>query len=193
MKFFMFNLVVIGALFYMFAADDTDKRKAADFVAQAKQKVEKFVERGKPDEKKDLTPTTIQQAESPSKVLPTPVSPTPVKEKKISAQPVDQSVQALAKVTSQDLPPVTPAPVTSVEKVTLPEKPAAKTVEQKPTNNAAQARRQEIMTGLGQSGTATGEPVLAEGASLMPTSDRQRALRNIAEDMELFYAKTIGQ
>lgn len=197
MKFLLFNLVVIGALFYIFAADESDKHRAAAFLSDTKAKVGTFVE----NQLSEGNAADVQEAAAkpaPFKpVLAKPVTPPPAIAPKPKPAPVDQSVQAMAKATTNDLPTVTPAPIGAVEKATLAPKfgtpKQASPSPRSPVDDAATARRAEILTGIDAKGRKAGEPVLADGTTLMPTSERQRALRNIAEDMELFYAQTVGQ
>jgi hypothetical protein len=53
------------------------------------------------------------------------------------------------------------------------------------------ARRAEILSGV--MAPETGSPVLKQGEKLMTSSERRRELLSLAEEMELLYARSLGQ
>ena len=169
MKFLLFNLVVAGALVYLFTADRADVHMAADKVYEAAGDIKSVARNAVGKGRKLLRGDDAAPA-------PLPVAPKPLP--KTEQKPVPKVSPAPPPV--KRLVRSAPAPVVSPKVVpTLPPEVAH--------------RRAEVL------GTAPPKPAprpiaeIKQGEGFMSPAERRKELFSLAEEMELLYARKISQ
>ncbi len=171
MKFLIFNLTVAAALFYLVTADRAEFQAAAgrvhDVAGEIKSMAEDAVDKGR----KVLDEKTSRAEPAPA------MMPVETAEKQPQAR------------TPAEPPPPAPeaAPEIAVAKAPVAAAPVAVAIV---TDPAVAKRRDEILGGV-----AAEEPgfALKEGARMMTPAQRRRELFNLAEEMELLYARTVSR
>lgn len=177
MRFLLFNIVVAGALIFLFTTDKADLHAAADRAHDAATGL------------KTKAFEVIGARKAPA------AQPAPKAEAEPSpAKPVDRKV--VAALTEED-----PAPAAIPAAEAKPGTAAAEAVKEvqvatrklvPPLPTAVEKRREEVLAeGI------VGGPVSAKGASdtqkFMTAADRKRDLMLLSEEMELFSAKSISR
>jgi hypothetical protein len=176
MKFLLFNLVVAGALVYLFTADRADVHMAADRVYETADEI-KSVARNAVDQGRKL----LQGDQAAAIPKPTP-----------RALPRVQP-QAKPRVEPQVQPRIQPQirqkPIPEAAPVPAPVKQVARAGALAKVSPEVARRRDEVL------GTAYPEsiPEIKQGEKFMSASQRQKELFSLAEEMELLYARKISQ
>ena len=180
MKFIFFNLAVVAALFYLFQADRSDFRAAADRAYDAVDNVHalaKDVAKGAARQGNRLLKDSETPAADPGEWnAPTPGTaeappappPAPVVTS-VPAGPADTASSATDAVVQASPPPVDPA--------------------------VARRRAEVLGSGDGQPALPASAlaPALVEGATLMAPEERRRQLFSLAEDMEFMFVKRVSR
>lgn len=181
MRFLLFNIVVAGALVFLFTSDKADLHAAADRAH---------------DTASDIKSKAFEVIGAKEAANPQPASePSPVTEpaKPVEKKPASDAVQSAATTsatpeeTFSQNKPLEPAAAEAVREVQV---ATRKLVKPSPPANlpaAVQQRREEVLAeGI------VGEPV-TEAQKFMPASTRKRDLMLLSEEMELFSAKSISR
>lgn len=179
MRFLLFNIVVAGALVFLFTSDKADLHAAADRAHDAANGI-----RSKAFE--------VIGAQQTAKPQPT-VKPTPVTE---PAQPFVTATAETATAETEDTfsqnKPLAPAAADAVREVQvatrkLVEPQVRRPQAVKPLPPEVEQRREEILAEgiVGEPGT--------EAQKYMPPSTRKRDLMLLSEEMELFSAEAISR
>jgi hypothetical protein len=163
MKFLMFNLVVAGALVYLFTADRADVHAAADRVYETADGI-KSAARDAVGKGRELL-----QGDQAAESRPAP-SPKPIQKPAPEASPVAPTVKQVAQ---SNIPRPVPPEV------------ARRRDEVMGTALAAPVAR----AAPGQPNI----PELKQGEKFMSPAQRQKELFSLAEEMELLYARKISQ
>lgn len=182
MRFLLFNIVVAGALVFLFTSDKADLHAAADRAHDAANGIRS----------KAFEVIGAQQTAKPQPA----VKPTPVTEPAQPAQPVEtapaETATAETEETFSQNKPLAPAAADAVREVQvatrkLVEPQARKPQAVKPLPPEVEQRREEILAEgiVGQSET--------EAQKYMPPSTRKRDLMLLSEEMELFSAEAISR
>ena len=178
MRFLIFNLVVVGSLFYLFNGGQLPETGdgvlhktsiAAQNTLQAGRKATAAIM------------DKVMQTEAAKPVASVPVAPVPVKLAPVKAAPIEVAVR-------QTVPPI---PVT--EKISAPRAPAIKPAAQRTAapnlippaihDPAVQKRRAEVM--------ATGPTKYAtDQTAFMSPQQRRKELHALSEEMELLFASS---
>ncbi len=212
MRFLLFNLVVAGALFYLFTADREDIHSVAgtahatvnqveDLAYTAVDTVNDFIGGNtgiQPPAVSELAaPEVIEPvaekavvADVPPIEAPEPaaVADTAVEDKKDDAGDTDEEIAKPVMVASSDLPveEVAQRPVHPVPD------PAKAIAAAAATDPAVAKRRAEVLGGVESAAPAPatagkGEIAIAEGETLMSPRQRRKELYNLAQEMELMF------
>lgn len=175
MKFIFFNLAVVAALFYLFQADRSDFRAAADRAYDAVDEVQALA--------KDVAKNATRQGSRLLKEHETPAAdprewntPIPGTAEAPPAPPPAPAVVSVPAVSTETEPPATDAAATASPLLADP---------------AVARRRAEVLgSGDGQPALA---PALVEGTALMAPEERRRQLFSLAEDMEFMFVKRVSR
>lgn len=175
MKFIFFNLAVVAALFYLFQADRSDFRAAADRAYDAVDEVQALA--------KDVAKNATRQG---SRLLKEPETP--------AADPREWNTPIPRTAEAPPAPPPAPT-VVSVPAVSTETEPpatdAAATASPLLADPAVARRRAEVLgSGDGQPALV---PALVEGTALMAPEERRRQLFSLAEDMEFMFVKRVSR
>ena len=209
MRFLLFNLVVAGALFYLFTADRDDIRNVASTAHATVDQMEELTYtavdtvNGLVEEKADFKAPVFEPVLPPEHVaaarpaeVETPPQPVVAETKDDGASEesgtADEEITKPVMVAAAELPiqevavlPVHPVP-----------DPAAALARAAVIDPAVARRRAEVL-GEGAAAVETpaaGKPeiAIAEGESLMSPRQRRKELYNLAQEMELlFLRKTV--
>lgn len=175
MKFLLFNLVVAGALVYLFTADRADVHMAADRVYETADEI-KSVARNAVDQGRKLLQG--DQAAATRSNTPPPIRPR-----------FEPEVQPQPQVQPQIQPQIRQKPIPEAAPVPAPVKQVARAGALAKVSPEVARRRDEVL------GTANPEsiPEIKQGEKFMSASQRQKELFSLAEEMELLYARKISQ
>ena len=206
MRFLLFNLVVVGALGYLFIANGNDIQKVADTahttvaqVAQIATTVVDTVNEVIEDPQAQVVSKPIPPVEAapakPAKPIP-PVEATPATPNEPVEEPSDDGANS-AKKAEESTPPALVAsnelPTTEVSErpVHKVPDPGAAQVRVPVTDPAVARRRAEVLGEAtpARGGTAKPAITVAEGEQLMSPAERRRALFALAQKMELMFLK----
>lgn len=211
MRFLLFNIVVFGALFYLFTADKTDIRAATDnahaVVSRAETLANQTVDRvntliGKAEPEVHAFASEPKQAEAtpqavvpvvpaiPEKAVaqePTPAiqAPPPAPETKDSERPINSPTRLVANEIPAHWVPERAAPTVDpavTKKLLAASDPGA------PQAAESHAR-------MPTNAVAGGKPeiAIAKGETLMSPRERRKELAALAEDMELLSLKKLNR
>lgn len=179
MKFVLFNIAVVAALFVLFNPDRADFRaladRASESVGVARGAVEKAIAGEKQAAKADVGN----------------VKPAPVKaaaDRKVFEEKVEEAPVAPApapRVAPTPKPAIKPVRVAAQEPGPTPQ-PAAE-----PTLDPAVAKRRAEVLGLAPPTSNEALPPATD--KLMSAEERRRELFSLAEEMELFYVKRLSR
>ncbi len=164
MKFLIFNLTVAAALFYLVTADRSEFQAAAGRVHDAAGEIKSMAEDAMDKGRKALEKKTSRAEPAPA----------PVKMEKV------EKVETVEKS-----PP--PVPETTLAKAPVAAQAAARPVVTEP---AVAKRRDEILGGMTAANSAV---ALEDGERMMNPQQRRKELFNLAEEMELLYARTVSR
>jgi hypothetical protein len=180
MKFLLFNLVVAGALVYLFTADRADVHMAADRVYETADEI-KSVARNAVDQGRKL----LQGDQAAAIPKPTPRALPRVQPQAIPR--VEPQVQPQVQPRIQ--PQIRQKPIPEAAPVPAPVKQVARAGALAKVSPEVARRRDEVL------GTANPEsiPEIKQGEKFMSASQRQKELFSLAEEMELLYARKISQ
>jgi hypothetical protein len=173
MKFLLFNLVVAGALVYLFTADRADVQAAADRVYETAGDI-KAVARSAVGKGRELLRGDDTASSRPN--------PPP----RVANQPPPRIEPPAAPYAAPAAPPVAP-PVDRV----------AREISRLPVSPEVARRRDEVLGTVPPTPTQAPAPAptpeIKRGEKLMSPSQRQKELFALAEEMELFYARRTGR
>jgi pyruvate/2-oxoglutarate dehydrogenase complex dihydrolipoamide acyltransferase (E2) component len=182
MRFLLFNIVVAGALVFLFTSDKADLHAAADRAHDAANDIKS----------KAFEVIGAQQTAKPQPTI----KQAPVTEPAQPAQPAEKAHAETATAETEDTfsqnKPLAPAAAKAVREVQvatrkLVEPQASKRQTVKPLQPEVEQRREEILAeGI------VGEPA-TEAQKYMPASTRKRDLMLLSEEMELFSAEAISR
>jgi hypothetical protein len=164
MKFVLFNLAVVGALFFLFNPDRADLNALADRAYETVGLAKDSVERLSPPMSKPVRPDSK--------------TPAPMSE-----------IKAPAPSSSPATKPDVPAPEKPVAVKQTNELPKLATAEPAPKLEPAVAKRRAEVLGL-DAPQAAG---VAVEEKLMSPEQRRRELFTLAEEMELFYVRRLSR
>lgn len=189
MRFLLFNIVVAGALVFLFTSDKADLHAAADRAHDAANGIKS----------KAFEVIGAQQTAKPQPV----VKQAPVTE---PAQPVERAPAETATAESEDTfsqnKPLAPAAADAVREVQIATRKLVKRQTRKPLTIRPQAIRPQAVKQLPPEVEQRREEILAEGIvgepateaqKYMPPSTRKRDLMLLSEEMELFSAEAISR
>lgn len=164
MKFLVFNLAVAAALVYLLTAKSGDIEQVAGSLHQATNEV------------KSLAKRSVKMGERRLKnVMSNDTPESATNRKAIAVTPADGQTE--------------PGSIDDAE----PNPAAAKPPEAAPATLGASPetaqRRQEVLAGVPASPQI---PVLKSGETTMSRADRRKELEALAEEMDLFYVRTLG-
>ena len=165
MKFLVFNLAVAAALVYLFAAESGDIEQVAGSLHQATNEV------------KSLAKRSVKMGERRLKnVMSNDAPETATNPEATAVAPADVQTEPGSNDDAEPNP--TAAKPTGAAPASLEARP-----------EAAQ-RRQEVLAGVPASSQI---PVLKTGETTMSRTDRRKELEALAEEMDLFYVRTLGR
>ena len=193
MKFLLFNIAVAAALVFLFTADRGEVQKIAGQVHDAAGDVkayasnalsagQRMIERepAKTDRKSESAPGA-----APPPPAISPVDNPPLTAPKPAAEPPAPPMRPqLPRQLADNLPAV---PETG---------PGIGAAPAAGLDPEIARRRQEVLDGIDTAdlkGVPSTAPALKEGTQLMTASDRRKELLSLAEEMELLYARSLGQ
>lgn len=179
MKFLLFNLAVAAALGYLFFADRTQLQDTAGRMHDAAQDLRTFAKQAydkAPQLTRQSTPSIETAARTPKTVVESGPKPVPQ-----IAQPAAPAAQPGIE---RDDPP-RPPPV----KAETREAAATDPVRLTPDPETV-ARRREVLEGRPPQDA---RPTLKAGERLMSPGERRKELMTLAEEMELFYARSVSR
>lgn len=164
MKFLIFNLTVAAALVYLLTTERAEVQNAAGRIHDAASEMKQAAGRVVDRGRRWVTQTPPETAVGPSSPAAPPASP-------------------IAKPSS-----MTPLPPAASRASPVPKIPMSRAKE------AAAKRRAEILRGIDPAVLIPGPKPEAETAqpALVP-AERRKQLDALSEEMELFYARTLGQ
>lgn len=184
MRFLLFNIVVAGALVFLFTSDRADLHAAADRAHDAASDIKSkaFEVIGA----KTAAPREAPEARPAAKpAVPAKVPAKPVESRSAAASPASEATYSQNK-------PLAPAAADAVREVQVatrqlvdPAPAPAQAIKALPPE-VAQRREEVLAEGI------VGEPV-TEAQKFMPASTRKRDLMLLSEEMELFSAKAISR
>ena len=201
MRFLLFNLMVVGALWFLFTDDQgptaietmvEDARvQVGSVVAAAEQAIANKDVGSKVTQVLDAVAKTTATEEWKEPEAEVPVAEVPVAEVPVAEVPVAEV-------------PVAEVPVAEVEVAVraepIPAIPPASIVPagMKPLTDPKVIERRDEVMAAGPAAVAGVKPGLATGptvdpAAMMSPRDRQRELQRLAQDMELLFADKLGQ
>lgn len=165
MRFLLFNIVVAGALVFLFTSDRADLHAAADRAHDVA------------SDMKSRAFGAIGANERPAPEV--AVKPDPAAE---PAKPAEKTEETFARNK-----PLAPAAADAVREVQIATRELVEPQPAKPLAPEVAQRREEVLAeGI------VGGPVAGSG-KFMPASTRKRDLMLLSEEMELFSAKAIGR
>lgn len=177
MKFLIFNLTVAAALFYLVTADRSEFQAAAGRVHDAAGEIKTMAEEAVDEGRKMLGRKTSRVEPAPAPVQPARLADAAKKvpETRVPATP----------------PPAPPADTTA-EPPPAPKTAVAKSPAPMPTviEPAVAKRRDEVLKGVAP---AERRLSLKAGERMMTPEQRRKELFNLAEEMELLYARTVSR
>jgi hypothetical protein len=222
MKFLIFNITVAAALIFLFTTDRSEVTSTAgrihDAAAEVKDAAHRVVEGGRRwvdrtskrvgGEVKDAAAGAAEPLRKHEILKTTPMKPPVLAPTVKSGTKTKEAVTEMAKsgdlaAAPQPQTPQTPKPLTAApvapEPPALP--PVAAPVSLAPEQVAALKRREEILRGidpkiLAPAETAKKTPKTAPKtveAPTMPPAERRKQLFALSEEMELIYARSLGQ
>lgn len=183
MRFLLFNIVVAGALVFLFTSDKADLHAAADRAHDAANDIKsKAFEVIGTKETKPPKPAA-KPAASPEPVKPAKAAPaTP--ETRTAATP---ATEPASEETFSQNKPLAPAAADAVREVQVATRKLVKPIPVETLPPEVEQRREEVLAeGI------VGDPV-TEAQKFMPASTRKRDLMLLSEEMELFSAKAISR
>lgn len=166
MKFLIFNLTVAAALVYLLTTDRAEVQNAAGRIHDAASEMKQAAGRVVERGRRWVTQTPPETAVRPSSPAAPPADP-------------------IAKPAAMDVP----LPPAASRASPVPKIPVSRAKEA-----AAAKRRAEILRGIDPAVLIPGPKPEAEPAqpALLP-AERRKQLDTLSEEMELFYARTLGQ
>jgi hypothetical protein len=193
MKFLLFNIAVAAALVFLFTADRGEVQKIAGQVHDAAGDMKSYASKalGAGQRMIGREPATSGHRTEPA--------PPPAAKPAVA----DPGLTAPKPVVEPPPPPVRPQLPRQLAEH-LPAAPETSPETRLKTGPAAAAkldpeiarRRREVLNGIDTAnlaGVPAAAPALKEGTQLMTPSDRRRELLSLAEEMELLYARSLGQ
>ena len=185
MRFLLFNIVVAGALVFLFTSDKADLHAAADRAHDAANDIKSkaFEVIGT----KETTPAkpAIKPVANPEPVKPAKAAPAAA-ETRTAAKPTPATEPASEETFSQNKP-LAPAAADAVREVQVATRKLVKPIPVETLPQEVEQRREEVLAeGI------VGDPV-SEAQKFMPASTRKRDLMLLSEEMELFSAKAISR
>lgn len=181
MRFLLFNIVVAGALIFLFTSDKADLHAAADRAHDAASDIKS----------KAFEVIGAKEAAEPQPVFkPAPVTE-PEKPALKRTVPAEVRSPTVALATTEETfsqnKPLAPAAAEAVREVQVATRKLVKPLPPVNIPAAVEQRREEVLAeGI------VGEPV-TEAQKFMPASTRKRDLMLLSEEMELFSAKSISR
>ncbi|MDJ0611475.1 MAG: hypothetical protein QNJ67_21050 [Kiloniellales bacterium] len=205
MKFLIFNFAVVGALFYLFTAengwlnpaDDQRQEEYQELRQELKslaRKVSEGLERvaAEPEPQPAAAPAPVPEAKAVKKPVRKPAEV--VKAARAPAEPKRQEAQPVAAAASQ-----TAKPAGAGETRTKPAESTAAASNNLPAvaDPAVAARRAEVLEGVGfedvpAESLAAADPTAQAGPPMSP-DERLRSLYSLAEEMELLYVRKLAR
>lgn len=196
MKFLIFNITVAAALIFLFSTDRDKVQDTAgrihDVATGVKDTAGRVVDKGRrliervDSETDDEASNRMDTAQLSKHAIlkTTPLDPPVVEPKSADRAPntvADMPAAAERETKEPEMPPV-------------PVLPAAAPAEVSPERAAVLKRREEILRGIDPevlipAAKSKAEPV----APTMPPAERRKQLFALSEEMELFYANSLGQ
>ena len=165
MKFLIFNVTVAAALVYLLTTDRAEVQNAAGRIHDAASEMKQVAGRVVDRGRRWVTETPPETAVRPSSPAAPPASP--------MASP----------------PAMAPLPPAATRASPAPKIPVSRAKE-----DAALKRRAEILRGIDPAILAPGPKPEAETAQpALEPAERRKQLDALSEEMELFYARTLGQ
>ncbi|MFT5487381.1 MAG: hypothetical protein ACI9JL_002657 [Paracoccaceae bacterium] len=181
MRFLLFNIVVAGALAFLFTSDKADLQAAADRAHDAASDIKSkaFEVIGAKETAKSQP--VFKPAPGTGPVKPVEKKPVIAGVRSATATPVK------TEETFSQNKPLAPAAAEAVREVQVATRKLVKPLPPANLPTAVAQRREEVLAeGI------VGEPV-TEAQKFMPASTRKRDLMLLSEEMELFSAKSISR
>lgn len=171
MKFIFFNLAVVAALFYLFQAERSDFRAAADRAYDAVDNVQALAKDAARQGSRLLKEPETPAADPGKEDAPIPGT--------AEVPPAPPPAPAVVSVPAEKTPPITDAEPPATD--------ATATASPLLADPAVARRRAEVL------GSVDGQPALAEGTALMAPEERRRQLFSLAENMEFMFVKRVSR
>lgn len=189
MRFLLFNIVVAGALVFLFTSDKADLHAAADRAHNAasdiKSKAFEVIGADTIGAKETVKPRPVIKA-APVTRPKTPAETAPASAETRSTTAATAATEMREETFSQNKP-LAPAAAEAVREVQVATRKLVAPRPAKPLAPEVQQRREEVLAeGI------VGKPV-TEAQKYMPAATRKRDLMLLSEEMELFSAKAISR
>lgn len=183
MRFLLFNIVVAGALVFLFTSDKADLHAAADRAHNAANDIKsKAFEVIGTKETPRLEPA-VKPAARPETVKPAKAAPAAAETRTAATQ----ATEPTSEETFSQNKPLAPAAADAVREVQVATRKLVKPSPVETLPPEVEQRREEVLAeGI------VGDPV-SEAQKFMPASTRKRDLMLLSEEMELFSAKAISR
>jgi len=185
MRFLLFNIVVAGALVFLFTSDRADLHAAADRAHDAatdlKSRAFEVIgaKEPKPSEATVEPDPAAEPAKTPEKPPEATVEPDPAAEPAKTPEKTEE--------TFAQNKPLAPTAADAVREIQVATRKLAEPPPANPLAPAVVQRREEVLAE-----GVVGGPVTGNG-KFMPPSTRKRDLMLLSEEMELFSAKAISR
>ncbi len=205
MRFLLFNMVVLGALGYLFVADEKSIQETTEQAQEAIMSVRELANAA-------MDKVMERDGTKPAPAKPAPAKPAPAK----PATPAAPEAVAEKPAPAADAPAPKPEPkpartrvaakAPAIEEVEVAERVARPVPGQKPLADMARAEpapkvlasanvppRPAPSAAVPAKPEPQGKVAIAEGESLMSSGERLRELHSLAQEMEMMFVHRVGK